>query len=123
MRLVLAQALGADGFELGANIGEEPHHFLEIHGGDADHFHMIKGGTGSTALACAQQPDFPEIISLGKIGEHELTSGIFLADLHKTYADKIKGIGQVALPEDDIARGVAHQLHLRAQIINELGRQ
>ena len=81
---------------------------------------MIQGRAGRRTFASAQQSNFTEVVSFGKISKHQLAAGILLAHLDEPDADEIEGIGKISLVKYDLAGRVAHQFYLLAQIVNKL---
>src|SRR5215831_9278914 len=81
---------------------------------------MIERRTGRGAFTSADQSNLAEIIPFGCIRKDQLAAGIMLADLDEADPYEIKGVGRVPLVEDHLAWGVAHQLNLLAQVVDEL---
>ncbi len=69
------------------------------------------------------RPDLAEISAAAQIGQHQFAARMRLRHLHESDANQVEAVGDVALAADHVALGVAHQLHLIAQQVDELGRQ
>ncbi len=96
---------------------------MKLLGMDAHQLHVIERGAGCGADPSAQQSDLAEVSATPEIGEHQIAARMRLRHLDEPQPHQVEAVRDIALAANDVALGVAHQLHFIAQDVDEVLRQ